>query len=121
MRDTGKEDTMRVAVPVEGGSLASHFGHCSTFEVFEIDSERRSIGRSEIVEAPPHEPGRLPRWLSELGVQVVLAGGMGRRAQELFRTSGITVVVGVAGGAARLVVQSYLDGALETGENPCDH
>lgn len=111
----------RIAVPVEGGRLATHFGHCGAFELFDVDGGSRSIGRSEIAVAPPHEPGLLPQWLSDLGVHVVLAGGMGWRAQQLFRESGITVVVGASGDVARAVVQSYLDGDLKTGENPCDH
>jgi len=122
MRDDGrKRGGKKIAVPVEGGCLAGHFGHCNAFELFETDAAGGGIGRSEIVEAPPHEPGRLPAWLSALGVDVVIAGGMGRRAQELFLASGIEVVVGASGGAPRDVVQSYLAGTLESSDNPCDH
>jgi ATP-binding protein involved in chromosome partitioning len=52
---------------------------------------------------------------------VVIAGGLGRRAQELFDRSGIEVVIGAGQGEPREIVQSYLDGTLSVGPNVCDH
>ena len=111
----------KIAVPVENGVVSEHFGHCEAFVVFVTDAEARSIATADSVSAPPHQPGFLPGWLRDLGVDVVIAGGMGRRAQDSLRSAGIEVILGASGAAARDVAQSYLDATLESGPNPCDH
>ncbi|MEE8572484.1 MAG: NifB/NifX family molybdenum-iron cluster-binding protein, partial [Gemmatimonadota bacterium] len=75
----------------------------------------------EVLEAPPHQPGLLPAWLNERGVNMVIAGGMGSRAQELFSQAGIEVMVGAASTDPKEIVQSYFDGTLVAGQNVCDH
>lgn len=112
---------MKVAVPTVEGQLARHFGHCRTFTIFDIDEDTGSVTGSVDSEPPPHEPGVLPKWLNEKGVEVVLAGGMGRRAQGLFSENGIEVVVGAEPEDPQAVVKQYLSGDLETGDNPCAH
>jgi len=71
--------------------------------------------------SPPHEPGLLPRWLGEKGVNVIIAGGMGTQAQQLFAESGITVSVGAPADDPEKIVLSYMDSVLELGDNTCDH
>ena len=110
-----------IAVPVVGDAVAEHFGHCEEFAIFETNSDEKRIARARKVPAPPHQPGFLPGWLRELGVDVVIAGGMGRRARELFRENGIEVVVGAGRGGARDLVESYLNASLQVDANPCDH
>jgi len=110
---------MNIAIPTAQGKLCPHFGHCEKFAIITIEDGQ--IRASEALEPPPHEPGALPRWLRELGVDVVIAGGMGRRAQAFFAQYGINVVVGAQPGEPARIVQAYLDGALATGENVCDH
>jgi predicted Fe-Mo cluster-binding NifX family protein len=98
-----------------------HFGHCEQFAVFEVDTAGRQILTTRQLTPPPHEPGVLPRWLHEQGVNLVIAGGMGRRAQDLFAGNGIEVVVGAPSESPESVVQTYIDGRLQPGENLCDH
>ena len=112
---------MRIAIPIAEGRLAMHFGHCGQFALIDVDEESGDLGRSELVEAPEHEPGLLPRWLAQRGVGVVIAGGMGRRAMGLFAESGIRVAVGAPAGSPEDLAAAYLAGTLETGENVCDH
>lgn len=114
---------MKIALPVAGGQLCLHFGHCEKFYFFDVDPGAKKIIKTETMDAPPHEPGLLPKLLSEKGVNVVIAGGMGVRAQQLFRQNGVQVVAGVdpAGGSLEEIVMSYLNGSLQTGANPCDH
>ncbi len=110
----------RIAVPVSAGRLAAHFGHCEVFALIDVDAGG-AIASREDVAAPPHQPGLLPRWLAARGVDVILAGGMGSRARELFDESGVRVVVGVRQGEAAELVEEYLRGTLEAGANACDH
>ena len=120
-RTTKEEKKMLIAVPTANGELCMHFGHCETFALYEVDqNEKKIISKKELV-PPPHEPGLLPKWLHEEGVGVVIAGGMGQRAQALFTQSGIEVVVGAEPCAPESVVKAYLDGSLQTGDNVCDH
>ncbi len=112
---------MLIALPTSDGQLCMHFGHCEKFFIFEVDPAEKKIIAKTVVVPPPHEPGLLPRWLHNEGVDLVIAGGMGQRAQGIFAESGVKVVVGAQSAEAESVVMAYLNGTLETGENVCDH
>jgi Mrp family chromosome partitioning ATPase/predicted Fe-Mo cluster-binding NifX family protein len=116
---TPDQNTFRVAVPLAGGLLCNHFGHCEQFAVLPVSEG--NIGTAELHVPPPHEPGLLPRWLGELGVNLVIAGGMGHRALDLFAENGIRVITGAPNLEPQALVQSYLAGSLTTGPNVCDH
>jgi ATP-binding protein involved in chromosome partitioning len=113
--------TMKIAIPLAEGKLCMHFGHCETFALIDVDVEKKEItGRNELT-PPPHEPGVLPRWLAEQGAGVILAGGMGQRAQALFTEQNIQVMVGLPAEAPEVLVNQYLAGTLQAGTNVCDH
>ncbi|MFA5317126.1 MAG: NifB/NifX family molybdenum-iron cluster-binding protein [Dehalococcoidales bacterium] len=112
---------MKYAVPVTGGVLSPHFGHCEHFALFDVDEAKKEIISKELVPAPEHEPGLFPPWLAEKGVTRIIAGGMGMRAQGLFQENGIQVVVGVLESDPERAVLSHLNGMLTTGDNICDH
>ena len=81
----------------------------------------RQIGDAELHTPPPHEPGVLPRWLGEMGVNLIIAGGMGQRALGMFTEQGIRVITGAPNQEPVALVQGYLAGNLITGPNVCDH
>jgi len=108
-----------IVVPTYQGALTNHFGHAEAMTFFIVRDGK--IVAEKLLTPPEHAPGVIPQWLAEQGAHVIIAGGMGSRAQDLFRQSGIEVVVGAPAVAARRVVESYLDGTLEAGENVCDH
>jgi len=110
---------MRIAVPTFEGKLCAHFGHCAEFALFDVEDGK--VVKVEREEPPPHEPGVLPKWLGEKKVNVIIAGGMGVRAQKLFAANNIEVIVGAPADDAEKVVEAYLKGVLETGGNLCDH
>ncbi|MCK9172537.1 MAG: NifB/NifX family molybdenum-iron cluster-binding protein [Desulfuromonas sp.] len=112
---------MTIAIPTANDLLAAHFGHCGQFTLVQVNPENQTITGQQTLEAPPHEPGLLPRWLAEQGVDLVIAGGMGQRAQQLFATNGIQVIVGAPVAAPATLVTEYLAGALRSGINLCDH
>ena len=112
---------MRYAVPVNNGSLSAHFGHCEHFALIDVDEARKVVLRKELVPSPGHQPGLLPVWLAEQGVSVVIAGGMGSRAQNLFSESRIEVVIGAMEDDPERAVLNYIGGSLATGDNICDH
>jgi len=112
---------MKYAIPVSGGLLSAHFGHCEQFALIDADEKNKSILRKELVAAPEHQPGLLPPWLARQGVQVVIAGGMGGSAISLFKQNGINVMLGAATADPEKIVIDYLNGNLVTGGNVCDH
>ncbi len=112
---------MKIAIPVEAGRVSMHFGHCQEFEVYEVNEPDSKILGKTTHTPPPHEPGVLPGWLHELGADVIITGGMGHRAQQLFAQNQIKVVLGCPADAAEQVVAAYLNGTLQSGENVCDH
>lgn len=107
------------AIPLAEGKLCSHFGHCEQFVL--IEAENGKIRGKMTHTPPPHEPGVLPKWLHDLGAQVIIAGGMGSRAQQLFVESGIKVITGAPMDPPESLVNQYLADILVTGENVCDH
>jgi ATP-binding protein involved in chromosome partitioning len=112
---------MRYGVPVSSGGLSAHFGHCEHFALIDVDEGKKEILRKELVPSPGHEPGLLPEWLAGQGVSVVIASGMGSRAQNLFRQNHIEVVIGALESDPEKAILNHLKGALATGDNICDH
>ena len=110
---------MKIAIPTAQGKLCAHFGHCEQFAI--VTAENGQIQGTEFLAPPPHEPGALPRWLHEQGADVIIAAGMGQRAQALFAQNGIKVLVGAPADTPEDVVSAYLAGTLEVGQNICDH
>jgi ATP-binding protein involved in chromosome partitioning len=118
---TPQNKTIRIAIPVADGRLHGHFGGCREFALVEADLELKTVLASRIVPAPPHQPGLFPRWLREQGVQVVIAGGIGRRALDLFAQNGITVRAGMPETPVEALVAGYLAGQLVNSPAGCEH
>lgn len=112
---------MKIAVPLAGGLLSMHFGHCEKMALLDVDVETKKIETRADAVPPPHEPGVIPQWLAGLGVQCILAGGMGQRALDIFAQNGIQVVVGAPRAQPEAVVQAFLEGTLVCGINGCNH
>jgi ATP-binding protein involved in chromosome partitioning len=117
-----KQNThMRIVIPLADGKLTSHFGHCASFALVDVDPAEKIIVKREDIEAPPHEPGLLPPWLAERGANLIIAGDMGHKARELFTEQGIQVMVGAIAETPEKLAADYLAGTLQLGENVCDH
>ena len=119
--DKEKQDNMRIAIPITDGKLSSHFGHCEQFVIIDVDRDSQGITHQETVTPPPHEPGLLPKWLAGMSVKLVIAGGMGQRAQQLFAQNNIEVAIGAPTSEPQELALQYLTGRLQCGQNLCDH
>lgn len=107
---------MKVAIATDGKHVSGHFGHCEGYQVYTI--ENKEINNSEFVPNPGHKPGFLPVFLKDQGIDIIIAGNMGGRAQDLFNEQGIQVIVGT-NGDKELVIKSYLDGTLKSKNVVC--
>jgi len=112
-------DSLKIAIPMAEGLLCNHFGHCEQFAL--IDLQGKNIIQKVMVTPPPHEPGLLPRWLGEKGVNLIIAGGMGQRAVSLFTEQGIKVLTGAPQLSVDELISHYVNQTLATGANVCDH
>jgi ATP-binding protein involved in chromosome partitioning len=117
--EKGSGDSKVIAIPISGGKLSPHFGHCEQFAF--IKTEDGKIKETKLITPPAHQPGVLPRWMSEQGAHVAIVGGMGERAQQLLRQNGIEVIIGAPGDSPEALASKYLSNTLVTGENICDH
>lgn len=110
---------MKIAVACTGKQVSGHFGHCENFIIFE--TENGKIKAEQSVPNPGHKPGFLPNFLGDMGVNVIVSGGMGGGAVEIFNERNIEVIVGASGDAAK-AVESYLKGELKSTGSIChDH
>lgn len=112
-------DSKVLVVPVSGGKLSAHFGHCEQFAF--IETQNGKIMETEMRNPPAHEPGVLPRWLYEQGADVAIVGGMGESAQQLLREKGIEVIIGAPMDSPESLANQYLSNNLVAGANVCDH
>ena len=110
---------MKIGIPTENDKLCSHFGHCEYFTVFTV--ENNEITFTEKVQTPTHTPGAYPKLLADNGVQVVLAGGMGQKAQDIFAANNIKTFVGIEGGNVEDLVKDYLAGKIVSTGEFCNH
>ena len=109
---------MKIAISTENGNVAAHFGRCSYYTIFEIENSK--IKEKNIIKNPGHEPGAIPKFLDDLGCDMIITGGMGQRAQQFFQQFGMDYIIGVQGDIDQ-VIQDYLNDTLEVGESSCEH
>ncbi len=111
---------MKIAIPVDKDDmLDAHFGHCAFFYLASVIDGK--ISEAEKVVPPPHEPGLLPKWLSEKNVTDIVAGGMGQKAIQLFNANNVNAFVGAPKKSAQELVEGFLDKTLSFTANNCDH
>ena len=117
MQEEGaKKEMVKIAVASENGMVTEHFGHCESFTIF--DAENKKIVKSETIPNPGHRPGFLPNYLNDMGVNVIISGGMGGGAVEIFDEKGIEVITG-ATGEAKAAAEAYLNGILKSTGSVC--
>ena len=110
---------MKIAVPVRGGEVDSHFGHCEGFSVFTLD-ERKAIVAEEALASPAGcgcKSG-VGAVLAKMGVTHLVAGNMGEGAVRALASHGIAVTRGAAGDA-RAAVERFAAGTLADSGNRC--
>ncbi|MCF0136326.1 MAG: FKBP-type peptidyl-prolyl cis-trans isomerase [Lachnospiraceae bacterium] len=109
---------MKIAVTYENGSVFQHFGKTREFKLYEV--ENNAIVSTEITgnNGAGHEA--LAELLADLGVEVLICGGLGQGARDALTDAGIQVFSGAAGDADEAVA-CYLSGALESSGVNCDH
>jgi predicted Fe-Mo cluster-binding NifX family protein len=114
---------MRIAVSADQNKglesiVSPHFGRCPYYVL--ADVEGRIIRRVTSTANPfyqNHQPGQVPAFIKGQGADVIITGGMGRRALASFEHSDIEPVTGAVGSVA-YALEEYLAGRLG-GAQPC--
>ncbi len=112
------ENIKKIAIAQDGSLISQHFGHCMSYALFNFEDGKMT--RLPDLQSPGHEPGKLPRLLAAEGVNIVIAGGMGPRAIDLFEENDIEVILGVSGDLG-LAAEAFANGTLTAGTSTCSH
>jgi len=107
---------VRVAISTDGEFVSEHFGRCPSFTVVDIEDGR--VTNTRVLENPGHQPGVIPQFLHQKGVNCIVAGGMGMRARGFFDEAGIQAILGITGKIDD-VVRLLQSGTLKGGESLC--
>jgi predicted Fe-Mo cluster-binding NifX family protein len=107
---------MKIAIATEQGQVAGHFGHCEGFTLYEV--EGKEVKSKQFHASPEHVPGAIPNFVNNLGAQVIIAGGMGGGAVQMFNEMRIEVITG-ATGDLDMVIRKYLSGDLRSSGSVC--
>jgi len=110
----------KIAIPLAQQQPTPHFGAADSFLILEMDEDTGSLASKNMATPPPHERGVFPRWLRDQGVQAIIAGGMGPRAQAMLAGFGIDVAYGAEDGRdPEELAKAYMKGELPTTTAPC--
>ncbi len=96
-------------------TISAHFGRCPFFTLVEVEENGCEIKKVEVVENPyygDHQVGAVPGFINKKQANIMVAGGMGRRAQGFFTEFGIKPVTGFSE-TVKSAVDKYFDGKLD--------
>ena len=99
--------------------MSYHFGHCPYFVIVEV-SDNNIVKKVENIEnsySGEHNPGELPAFMHSLGINMIVTGGMGPKAQEFFTQYGVEPVIGTYG-KIEDVLKEVLHGEIKYEETP---
>ncbi len=110
---------MKIALPSFGSQVDAHFGHCEYFTVF-TTNEQNEIIREERVTSPAGCgcKSNIVTTLSQMGVNIMLAGNMGQGAVNVLNSHGIEVLRGCSG-EVKKVAEQWLSGSLHDSGIAC--
>jgi len=113
---------MKIAIPTRGNTVDEHFGHCEMYTVITAD-DNRNITNTEILPSPQGCgcKSNIAAVFQQIGVEVMLAGGIGEGAINVLNRHGIKVVRGCSGDVNALA-KVYLNGKLvDSGASCAQH
>ncbi len=120
----------KVAIPTKGTMIDSHFGHCEKFTIYTLSDDNSIVSTEEF--KGPESCGcksNLANDLNEIGVNVLLAGGMGQGAINTLKRVGIEAYIGFSGEISAVLNQWLLGSkgnfsvctAHADGDHECSH
>jgi predicted Fe-Mo cluster-binding NifX family protein len=112
---------MKFAIPTRGTEVDSHFGHC---EMYTIVSSDDNIAISNIENLPSPQgcgcKSNIAVVFQQIGVDVMLAGGIGEGAINVLRSHGVRVIRGCSGNV-KTIAEHFLKGELLDSGRSCSN
>jgi predicted Fe-Mo cluster-binding NifX family protein len=102
---------MRIAVPEHQGRVAPVFDTCTRIAIYVLSAGRNSLEASEDWSLTSRH-GRALR-LKELGVEMLLCGGISNSMEEQVRICGIQLVPWLAGEVPR-ILEAFREGTIDS-------
>lgn len=111
---------MKIALPSRENRIDDHFGHCEYYTIFTINNDNKEITAQETLASPSGCgcKSNIASTLSEMGVEVMLAGNMGDGAVNVLKNAGIQVVRGCSGDVKEVVLK-WIDGNIVDSGDTC--
>ncbi len=111
---------MKIAIPTRDNQVDNHFGHCAYYSIFEVEGAK--IVSQQKLEAPQGCgcKSNIASILSDMGIELMIAGDMGAGAKSKLEGSGIKVIRGCSGLVA-MVLAGYLAGKVQDSGVGCAH
>lgn len=109
----------RIAIPTANGVLFPHFGRAPQVTFFTVVAGK--VTDTEVLTAPEHAHGAMPRFMAQHNCTDVICGGLGGGAVELLNQLGIQVHGGAPELPVEQVVEQYLSGTIVYGDSACSH
>ena len=114
---------MKIAISAESNTglesnVSQHFGRCPYYVIVDIVEDQ--VHNVETIKNPyyeSHQPGMVPAFINSKKANVMLSGGMGRRAIQFFEEFEIEVATG-ASGTVQNALDAYCSGTLN-GDSAC--
>lgn len=112
---------IKIAIPTKGTDVDNHFGHCEMYTVF-TSEDNRTISKMENLPSPQGCgcKSNIAFTFREMGVKIMLAGGIGEGAINVLKNQGISVVRGCSGNVITLA-EKYLSGDINDSGESCSH
>lgn len=113
------KEILRIGFPTNDEvTIEEHFGHCEKFVVYSIKD--REIVEKEVLIAPEHAPGAYPKFIADNKIEVIITGGLGKKAIDLIKANGGEIILG-ASGNIKDALEAYQAGNLISKGSPCNH
>lgn len=110
---------MKIAVPVtQNNQVDEHFGHCEFYSIFSISDANEIIEVQNLNSETCGCKSNIAQTFTEMGVKVLLVGGIGGGAINVMSDAGIEVIKGCSGSATE-IVKKYLAGSITDSGSSC--
>jgi predicted Fe-Mo cluster-binding NifX family protein len=111
----------KIAIPTKGNVVDDHFGHCEFYTIITADDNRNIIHKETL--PSPQGCGcksNIAGVLQQMGVQMMLAGGIGEGAINVLNAHEIGVIRGCTGNVDKLAGMYFNNELVDSGIS-CSH
>lgn len=110
---------MKIAVTFENEKIFQHFGHTKKFKIYNIEDGK--IVSSQVLDTDGRGHGALAGFLFDIGIDVLICGGIGGGAQNALAKTGIKTYGGVSGECDAAVNAFLVDDLNFDPDVKCSH